>query len=154
MRILVFGSRGWRGPGGVHGRGVVAMYLAMSHADDVARGATLVHGACPNSPDAWAAEWWADMSERLGYVEPKIIDCPADWKAHGRAAGPRRNAEMAEMIDPHGDLAIGFWDGQSRGTWNMIKTLNRRGVCTKIYMCPQRAPNGPRDSEIENLPEK
>jgi hypothetical protein len=34
----------------------------------------------------------------------------ADWKAHGRAAGPIRNAQMASVAH----ALIAFWDGKSR----------------------------------------
>ena len=36
---------------------------------------------------------------------------PAAWKAHGRAAGPIRNAKMASVAH----ALIAFWDGKSRG---------------------------------------
>lgn len=49
---------------------------------------------------------------------------PADWKAHGRAAGPIRNAQMATVAD----ALIAFWDGKSRGTKNMIDTATKRGL--------------------------
>ena len=49
---------------------------------------------------------------------------PADWKAHGRAAGPIRNAQMAAVAD----ALIAFWDGKSRGTKNMIDTATKRGL--------------------------
>ena len=46
---------------------------------------------------------------------------PADWKAHGRAAGPIRNAKMANGAH----ALIAFWDGKSRGTKNMIETARK-----------------------------
>ena len=49
---------------------------------------------------------------------------PADWKAHGKAAGPIRNKEMAEVAD----ALIAFWDGASRGTKNMIDTAKSKGL--------------------------
>ena len=49
---------------------------------------------------------------------------PADWKAHGRAAGPIRNAKMASVAH----ALIAFWDGKSRGTKNMIDTATKRGL--------------------------
>ena len=49
---------------------------------------------------------------------------PADWKAHGRAAGPIRNAQMASVAH----ALIAFWDGKSRGTKNMIDTATKRGL--------------------------
>lgn len=49
---------------------------------------------------------------------------PADWKAHGRAAGPIRNAQMASVAR----TLIAFWDGKSRGTKNIIDTTTKRGL--------------------------
>ena len=49
---------------------------------------------------------------------------PADWAKHGRAAGPIRNREMAESAD----ALIAFWDGQSRGTKNMIDQAREKGL--------------------------
>ena len=48
----------------------------------------------------------------------------ADWNKHKRAAGPIRNREMAE----YGDALIAIWDGESRGTKNMIEEANKRGL--------------------------
>ena len=53
---------------------------------------------------------------------------PADWAKHGRAAGPIRNEEMASVAD----ALIAFWDGQSRGTKNMIDTANAKGLKVAI----------------------
>lgn len=49
---------------------------------------------------------------------------PADWKAHGRAAGPIRNARMASAVN----ALIAFWDGKSRGTKNMIETAKNHNL--------------------------
>ena len=49
---------------------------------------------------------------------------PANWKVHGRAAGPIRNAQMADVAN----ALIAFWDGKSRGTKNMIDTATKRGL--------------------------
>lgn len=48
---------------------------------------------------------------------------PADWDTHGKSAGVIRNAEMAA----YADAAIIFWDGQSRGTKNMIDQMEKIG---------------------------
>ena len=48
----------------------------------------------------------------------------ADWKAHGRAAGPICNAQMASVAH----ALIAFWDGKSRETKNMIDTATKRGL--------------------------
>ena len=53
---------------------------------------------------------------------------PADWDKHGKAAGPIRNAEMAEVAD----ALIAFWDGQSRGTKSMIDLARKKGLQVAI----------------------
>lgn len=47
---------------------------------------------------------------------------PADWKKHGRAAGPIRNKEMAD----YSDCLIAVWDGKSKGTKNMIENMHKQ----------------------------
>lgn len=49
---------------------------------------------------------------------------PADWKLHGKSAGPIRNAEMAD----YADALIAVWDGHSRGTGDMIDTAKKLGL--------------------------
>lgn len=49
---------------------------------------------------------------------------PADWQAHGRAAGPIRYAKMANVAH----ALIAFWDGKSRGTKNMIDTAKKHNL--------------------------
>ena len=65
--------------------------------------------------------------DRLGelYAERHYIDLvrfPADWKRYGKAAGPRRNREMAafSMADGCVGVLLAFWDEKSSGTKNMI----------------------------------
>lgn len=49
---------------------------------------------------------------------------PADWKAHGKAAGPIRNKQM--LVEGKPDLVVAFPGG--RGTENMIKQATTAGV--------------------------
>lgn len=46
----------------------------------------------------------------------ELIVMPADWDTHGKSAGYKRNAQMAEAATH----LIAFWDGVSRGTKHMI----------------------------------
>lgn len=59
-----------------------------------------------------------------------VISKPADWNKHGKAAGPIRNKEMAEIATS----ALIFWDGFSPGTRNMIKELNKRNSRCNIFI--------------------
>ena len=49
---------------------------------------------------------------------------PAQWEKFGRAAGPMRNRQMAQVADG----AVVFWDGKSKGTRSMIGYLRQMGV--------------------------
>jgi predicted Rossmann fold nucleotide-binding protein DprA/Smf involved in DNA uptake len=53
---------------------------------------------------------------------------PADWDKYGKAAGYKRNSEMAE----YAELLIAFWDGTSRGTEHMINIAEKKGLKIKI----------------------
>jgi hypothetical protein len=90
MRILVTGSRDWTDRDSV--------WSALSrHASVV--GVTVVHGDRPTGADAFAQRW----TEHQPDVTPEAH--PADWEAHGRAAGPLRNKEMVSL---GADLCLAF----------------------------------------------
>ncbi|AWH15522.1 hypothetical protein [Pseudomonas phage 98PfluR60PP] len=72
----------------------------------------------------------ADKSAKLAAQRLKL-NCesyPADWDTHGKAAGPIRNRQMAEIAD--GLLA--FWDGESKGTANMIQVMRTHGKNVRV----------------------
>jgi len=58
----------------------------------------------------------------------KCYEFPADWNQYGKRAGYLRNENMARVAD--GLLA--FWDGKSRGTAHMIKTMRVLGKPVQI----------------------
>ena len=60
-------------------------------------------------------------AKKRGYA---VRNFPPDWRRYGRAAGPKRNQEMAEEAD----ALAAFWDGESRGTGDMIRSARRRGL--------------------------
>lgn len=53
---------------------------------------------------------------------------PANWEKYGRAAGPRRNEQMAQ----NADALVAFWNGSSRGTKSMIDLAYRYGLKVRI----------------------
>ena len=68
-------------------------------------------------------------ADRLGerYAKERgfqLRQFPADWLNDEKKAGPIRNAKMAD----NADALIAFWDGESRGTKNMIETAKRKGL--------------------------
>lgn len=77
----------------------------------------IVHGACRGA-DALAGRW---AKAQGGAV--RVTAVAANWGRHGKAAGPRRNAEMLKL-DP--DYVLAFDGG--RGTRDMVAQATRRGV--------------------------
>lgn len=71
---------------------------------------------------------WAD--QRGIYVK----EFPADWNAHGRRAGPIRNAEMAK----YADALIAIWDGESKGTANMISQARLKNLKVFVYLVGEK----------------
>lgn len=53
-----------------------------------------------------------------------------DWNKHGKRAGHLRNLKMAE----NATHLIAFWDGESRGTKNMIDNAEKLGLTYEIVM--------------------
>ena len=54
---------------------------------------------------------------------------PPDWDYYGHAAGFIRNLEMGDDAD----AAICFWDGKSKGTEHMIKTMKNLKKPYKVF---------------------
>lgn len=63
---------------------------------------------------------------------------PAEWDTHGKAAGHIRNSQMADR----GTHLIAFWDGESKGTRNMIETAKKKGLTTRIIKYHTVTENG------------
>ena len=53
---------------------------------------------------------------------------PANWDLHGNSAGVKRNYQMA----CYANALICFWDGKSKGTYNMIQVAIKRGLTVKV----------------------
>lgn len=71
----------------------------------------------------------ASGADSLGerFAREYNLECryfPAQREKYGKAAGPMRNRQMAEVADG----AVVFWDGRSRGTRSMIEYLHQKGV--------------------------
>jgi hypothetical protein len=62
---------------------------------------------------------------------------PADWKKHGRSAGPIRNQHMLDVGKPN--LVIAFPGG--RGTADMMKRAEKAGIeVRRIEVCEDCPP--------------
>lgn len=58
-----------------------------------------------------------------------VTEYKANWAKFGKAAGPIRNKTMAD----NADALIAVWDGESRGTKNMIELARKLGLKVFIY---------------------
>lgn len=77
----------------------------------------VIHG------DARGADRTAQLWAERNRVPVEVY--PADWKKHGRSAGPRRNTQMLDEGKP--DLVVAFPGGA--GTADMVgKAIDRDGV--------------------------
>ena len=69
------------------------------------------------------------MGEQYARIKGYAVEVHlADWNQYGRAAGPKRNREMALCAD----ALIAFWNGQSKGTKNMIDEARAAGLPVRI----------------------
>jgi hypothetical protein len=55
---------------------------------------------------------------------------PADWNKYGKRAGPLRNLQMAE----YADALVAVWDGESKGTANMIMQAREHKLDVFVYL--------------------
>lgn len=114
MRLLVCGGRDYGDRS--------AAFKALDRVLTKKRVVLVIHGDCRGCDgrlrggDRWADEW----------AESRGIDrrpCPADWIAHGKAAGPIRNSFML-TLRPDGILAL----PGGNGTDDMARQAEAEGV--------------------------
>lgn len=108
--IIIAGSRGF--PRGAFDDAIAL--IDPGHVDAVVSG-------CAVGPDTWGAQW-----ARAHGIQ--VVEMPADWERHGRAAGPLRNADMLSHALHHRGRLLAFWDGYSRGTAHIIGAARRLGL--------------------------
>lgn len=96
----------------------------LDHTGSFTGNPVIIQGGCPTGIDSLARKVAEKHSIHLETF-------PANWKKHGRAAGPIRNQAMA---DAGADLCLAFPSaGRSAGTWDMIRRAVAAGIETRIY---------------------
>lgn len=114
MKIIVAGSRHFTDYEFVKGK-MDNLFLPHFKPEQI------ICGMCPGA-DLLGKRW----AEENGI---DVIEFPANFKLLGKAAGPVRNAQMAE----YGDGLILFWNGKSKGSANMLKCMEILGKPTLKY---------------------
>lgn len=67
------------------------------------------------------------------HIKHKVFE--ADWDKYGKSAGLIRNQQMLEYaLDADEATCLGFWNGRSRGTKNMLDIANESGIKTYVVM--------------------
>jgi hypothetical protein len=112
------------------------MNRTLGHLDLDKRIDTIIHGCAPGA-DTWA-DRWATFAGR------NCERYPADWRLHGRAAGPIRNAQMLAEGKP--DLVVAFPGG--KGTQNMVRQARAYGV--RVIEIPGRGEALPKTKSEES----
>lgn len=107
--VMVGGSRGFKD------RAKVENWVKMQPV-----GTTIIHGACPNSPDEWAGK----MAKTAGLVvgEFPYIKC------FGMVGGHVRNRRMVDIADH----CVFFWDKKSQGTGKTILYAQEQGKSHEV----------------------
>lgn len=109
MRVLVCGGR--------HYDDMRSVYRELDSLRREHGPLTVIQGGATGA-DKLAREWTYLQKDKV-----TLINVPADWNKHGRAAGPIRNAEM---LDENPDLVLAFPGGT--GTADMVRRAKARGV--------------------------
>jgi len=128
VRVCVCGGRDVAGASlarslGVEGRadGVLAVRLAARLRGYEPEQIVLVSGGARGADEI--GERWAEANG------VRIERFEAEWSRLGRAAGVHRNKCM---IRSRPDFVAALWDGNSRGTKNMIEAATRAGIPVEI----------------------
>lgn len=119
IRILITGSRTWTN------RNLIGMELIQAAVELAGAYAPiiLVSGACPRGADRIAEE----LAEGWGWTVERH---PADWTAHGKAAGFIRNQQM---VDLGADMCLAFVRDGSRGATHCGQAAERAGIPTRWF---------------------
>jgi hypothetical protein len=116
MKVLVCGSRDWAN--------AALIRVALKHLKKEHGPVTVVHGDCKTGADAFAAQ----QALLLDLSRDRHV---ADWRRHGKAAGPIRNLAM---LDTKPDLVLAFQRDGSRGTQHTIDEARKRGIPVEVHV--------------------
>lgn len=93
--------------------------------DGVTADLVIVEGGA-KGVDTMAKEWARENGAEYVEIKP-------EWGKYGKAAGPKRNDKMVELVREKGGKALYFWNGESKGTRQCIESARKAGVPVKIW---------------------
>lgn len=118
FRVIIAGGRDFDD----YEKLAAAMDFYLGHIEDEI---VVVCGLCGGA-DQLGHRYATERGYRISYH-------PANWEYYGKAAGPIRNEEMAK----NADALVAFWDGESRGTKNMIELARKYNLLVRIKRYPR-----------------
>jgi len=113
MRILVCGSRDWGDRGCIEDVLNGLLQTFKNHNPTMGEEFVVIEGA-GRGADEIAGEWAEASDDAAVFLE----QYPADWKKHGKAAGPIRNQQMLDEGKP--DVVWAFKDNFN---WSIMSEL-------------------------------
>lgn len=119
-RVLICGDRNWNN--------FTVLLRELTLVNDTQGIAVVIEG------EARGADQMSALAARsLGIPEARILKFPADWKTHGKAAGPIRNRKQFNEGRP--DLVLAFHNdiASSKGTKDMVRVAMKAGVETHVF---------------------
>jgi len=115
MKVVVCGSRNWND--------IMIIRNRLIKLQDQFPDAIIVEGGCDGA-DIMARQ----VARGVGL---DLVEFPANWMKHGKAAGPIRNIKMLDT-KPH--LLIAFHDNleNSKGTKHIVAEARKRGIEVEV----------------------
>jgi hypothetical protein len=118
MRVLICGGRNFSNRTRVYE--ALDRVFKVSEANLLGVAGTVIHGGATGADalaDDWAIVNWKE-----------ILVFKADWKRHGKAAGPLRNQQMIDEGKP--ELVVAFSGGS--GTADMVRRAREAGIPVEV----------------------
>lgn len=115
MRVIVCGPRDWTDEELVND--VLSAELSP---EDV-----VITGGC-KGVDSIAAKWAFEACARSAVYQ-------ADWKSHGKSAGPRRNQAMIDTGQAQEVIAFKYRGRETPGTNDMIRRAQQAGLPVQVF---------------------
>lgn len=135
--IIVAGSRGFFDKKLFHEK-------LLDYIEDIEEPILFISGGAHSGADDMIIRWCKKFKYPCKVME-------ADWDRLGKAAGFIRNHEMGDV----GTHLLAYWDGESRGTKDMIDYAQEKGLHTKTVLI-KVDPNGrqkyPKALPVPGLP--
>lgn len=123
MKLIIAGGRDFNNPEWLFD--VMDWYYENSYITEIVSGKQRTKD--PFGQQDWGADYIGELYAT--YRNIAIKPFPAEWDKYGRSAGHRRNMLMAK----YADALVAFHDGKSKGTKNMIRTMEQMEKPNVVY---------------------